>query len=73
MGLGLVRCQILVGQSKKDKVVNPVGIQSGTYRVVRGGHFDDEEVNVHTSARSAANPSKGYKTVGVRLCRSIVE
>ena len=62
-----------VGQSKKDKVINPVGAQIGTYRVVRGGHFDDEEVNVHTSARSAANPSKGYNAIGIRLCRSIVE
>ena len=31
------------------------------------GHFDDEEVNVHTSARSAANPSKGYKTTSRQL------
>jgi formylglycine-generating enzyme len=60
-----------VSQSKKEKVVNPLGSESSKYKVLRGGHFRDEEVNVHTSARNAAQPNKTYETVGFRLCRSI--
>ena len=60
-------------QSKKDKVLDPTGASGNKYKIVRGGHFADEEVNIHTSARSAAKPNKGNKHIGIRLCRSILE
>ena len=62
--------RFFVGQSKKEQVVNPMGSNKTRYKVVRGGHFRDEQVNIHTSARSASQPRNKYDTIGFRLCRS---
>jgi formylglycine-generating enzyme required for sulfatase activity len=46
---------------------NPQGPSFGTYRVVRGGCWEDREQNLRTAARSWFGPNNRYFGVGLRL------
>jgi formylglycine-generating enzyme required for sulfatase activity len=49
---------------------NPKGPEKGAYRVVRGGSFFVDPVNLRTYARSAAWPSfKAHRMIGFRAAR----
>jgi sulfatase modifying factor 1 len=49
---------------------NPKGPEKGAYRVVRGGSFFVDPVNLRTYARSAAWPSfKAHRMIGFRVAR----
>ncbi len=51
---------------KKD----PKGPETGTYRVVRGGSFFTEPIEIRSAARSAAWPSvQSHRMLGFRLAR----
>jgi formylglycine-generating enzyme required for sulfatase activity len=49
---------------------NPRGPASGAYRVVRGGSFFVEPVELRSAARSAAWPSfQAHRMIGFRVLR----
>jgi formylglycine-generating enzyme required for sulfatase activity len=49
---------------------NPKGPETGAYRVVRGGTFFVEAIDLRTAARSAAWPSfQAHRMIGFRLVR----
>jgi formylglycine-generating enzyme required for sulfatase activity len=50
---------------------NPKGPSNGSYRVLRGGSFFVDPLDLRTYARTAAWPSfQGYRMVGFRLARN---
>ena len=49
---------------------NPPGPATGTYRVIRGGGWsDDDERNLMNHFRNFADPSKGASTIGFRCAK----
>jgi formylglycine-generating enzyme required for sulfatase activity len=50
-------------------VTDPSGPTSGNSRVVRGGGFDDEALDLRASYRDLGDPSLGYYYVGVRCVK----
>ena len=61
-------------QTLKDKygdapAINPKGPGSGTYRVVRGGSWDNYLNDCRVSDRIGNLPSSRYVNIGFRLCR----
>ena len=49
---------------------NPLGPVSGTYRVLRGGSWQNADANVRSSRRSAGVPSYAADTDGFRVARN---
>ena len=50
-------------------VINPIGADSGDYRVLRGGSWNYRERDCRSAYRYDFSPSAGYGYVGFRLCR----
>jgi formylglycine-generating enzyme required for sulfatase activity len=48
---------------------NPTGPGSGTYRVLRGGGWNNYAVDLRCSSRNYGRPSDRYNIVGFRLCQ----
>jgi formylglycine-generating enzyme required for sulfatase activity len=48
---------------------NPKGPSSGQYRVVRGGSWVDEPVNVRSAVRGRFSPSDRYDSIGFRCAQ----
>ena len=46
--------------------VDPTGPLSGSYRVLRGGSFDDDGGSLRASSRSSSYPDDGHSTIGFR-------
>lgn len=53
---------------KGDSVRNPLGPQSGTRRIVRGGDFADPQRDVRCAARGRLSPDYHGIRVGFRVC-----
>ena len=53
-------------QTPADGWVDPEGPLSGSYRVLRGGSFDDDADVLRTSSRSNSFPDDGGATIGFR-------
>ncbi len=49
---------------------DPVGPGSGSYRVLRGGSWDDDAVYLRCARRNCDIPSFRFFTLGFRLCRT---
>lgn len=49
---------------------DPFGPKSGSYRVVRGGSWDDVAVNCRSADRSGDGPGRRYGDLGFRLSRT---
>ena len=60
------------GPYPHESVVDPIGPESGSNRVVRGGSFSDSGPYSSVAHRDEANPAKSYKDVGFRIARSSV-
>jgi len=49
---------------------NPLGSDSGTHRIVRGGYFNDvNPINLRSARRLGAEPDKGGSYIGFRVVR----
>ena len=51
--------------------LNPWGPDSGEYRVLRGGAWEDKQSNVRSANRSWTGPETFYNSVGFRCARGI--
>lgn len=61
-------CQDWYGRFSSDAQTNPQGPASGTYRVIRGGSWDDHAENCHVSYRNGLEPDAANNDLGLRLC-----
>ncbi|MBK8969051.1 MAG: formylglycine-generating enzyme family protein [Lewinellaceae bacterium] len=52
-----------------DSQTNPTGPSSGSFRVIRGGSWDDYARNCSVASRSFKAPGDSYNYVGFRLAR----
>ena len=52
---------------------DPTGPESGTLRVLRGTHKDQSFTSARLSCRGVSRPTGCGDTLGMRLCRSILE
>ena len=56
---------------EKGYYENPVGPETGTARVYRGGSKSDSISSVNLMSRNSAAPEKKYFNLGIRLCRNL--
>jgi formylglycine-generating enzyme required for sulfatase activity len=66
-------CQDWYGEYPSDVAVDPVGPKRGSYRVIRGGGWDDSAANCRAADRDGSVPAFRNISLGVRLCLSSVE
>ena len=52
---------------RTDNSRDPVGPDSGQYRVLRGGSFNNNEDNVRCAARNRNNPNNRNNNIGFRI------
>ena len=50
---------------------NPTGADHGDYKVVRGGSWEDGDLDIKTTARSFHAPEKGSPTIGFRCAKDL--
>jgi formylglycine-generating enzyme required for sulfatase activity len=50
---------------------NPLGPESGQYRVLRGGSWLDDDSNVRSASRNWSDPSNADGSIGFRCARSL--
>ncbi len=62
-------CHDWYGYYPKEKVVDPVGVKSGSYRIIRGGCWDYEMGKKWLTFRGSSLPSYG-SNIGLRLVRT---
>ena len=60
-------CSDWIATYPSGKTVAPQGPDSGSQRVVRGGHAGGNEWSLHTSSRSHQSPDESSQYVGLRL------
>ena len=60
-------CNDWYGNYSNSAVTNPQGPATGSYRVFRGGSWDNYGSNGRVSYRNSGNPSGSYITFGIRL------
>ena len=54
-----------------SKAIDPIGSVAGSSRVLRGGYWSNNPINISTSFRSHnSSPSERARGYGFRLCRS---
>ena len=63
-------CEDWYGDYPAGAVTDPKGPEIGTYRVVRGGSFNNYESDARSSARLNLTPSIRYNDLGLRLART---
>ena len=62
-------CWDWAGDYPSGAQTDPVGASSGSYRVVRGGHWYDSAVVARSAFRNGSTPSNGEFNIGFRLVR----
>ena len=65
-------CWDWYGTYDTESPTDPHGASSGTFRVVRGGSWDDPASNCRVAVRNPLNPGNAYDTFGFRVVRSSV-
>jgi len=60
------------GAYDTDVVTDPIGTQTGTLRVYRGGGWNDFAKNMRSAYRATLAENKGSFNIGIRLVRGIV-
>jgi len=60
-------CQDWFGSYSSNPQTNPTGASSGSYRVMRGGSWDDVVVCCRVSSRYIATPMYRCDHLGLRL------
>ena len=63
-------CEDWYGDYPAGAVTDPKGPEIGTYRVVRGGSFNNYESDARSSTRLNLTPSIRYNDLGFRLART---
>jgi formylglycine-generating enzyme required for sulfatase activity len=53
--------------------VDPAGLESGTYRAVRGGSWNDSARRLRAADGAGADPGSTYAFLGLRLARTVPE
>ncbi|HOC99217.1 MAG TPA: formylglycine-generating enzyme family protein, partial [Myxococcota bacterium] len=56
------------GYSSKAQT-NPTGPSSGTYRVIRGGAWNNDSFNLRINKRESVHPGRKSNAVGIRVVR----
>lgn len=59
-----------IGNSGGKSVLNPLGAETGVYRVNRGGGFNDFGKHLRSAYRSASNPLTKDRNLGFRIARN---
>jgi sulfatase modifying factor 1 len=57
-------------KNRKDGVKDPQGIQTGTYRVLRGASFGNFRYYARCASRGVNLPLLRYDRIGFRVCAS---
>ena len=60
-------CQDRFGNYGKEDEINPIGSNTGSNRVLRGGSYGDKEEICTVTARIGIAPSSNFRNVGFRL------
>jgi formylglycine-generating enzyme required for sulfatase activity len=63
-------CQDLYGDYPKNDVTDPQGPEKGTFRVIRGGSWDNAPVHCRSAVRFRPEPGSRSFIYGFRLCFS---
>jgi formylglycine-generating enzyme required for sulfatase activity len=63
-------CRDWYGSDYTDDKQDPMGPPSGTYRVLRGGAWNQDETALRATARQSGRPETGLVTAGFRLVSS---
>ena len=61
------------GDYPTEPVVDPIGTQNGTSRILRGGSWDSEPVICRSAARFAESPDFAYMDMGFRVVLEAAE
>ncbi len=61
------------GEYNTTAVTNPAGPDTGSYKVARGGAWNDFPKHIRSAYRSANAPDVGTYGIGIRLARGAVE
>jgi len=61
------------GTYKTAAAINPAGPDTGSYKVARGGAWNDFPKHIRSAYRSANAPDVGTYGIGIRLARGAVE
>lgn len=61
-------CQDWYGDDPKNDAIDPQGPNTGEYRVLRGGSWDDYAERCRSAHRAFAEPGRRLSEVGIRLC-----
>ncbi|MDD6900411.1 MAG: SUMF1/EgtB/PvdO family nonheme iron enzyme [bacterium] len=69
-GNALEWCSDWFGSYSSDSQSNPIGPDSGSYRVCRGGSYGDDAKYCRVSYRDLYNPASNSFHLGLRLCLS---
>jgi hypothetical protein len=59
------------GHNYDGRPRNPTGPDSGHYKVVRGGSWEDNAIDVASTSRSFHTPERGSPTIGFRCARDL--
>jgi formylglycine-generating enzyme required for sulfatase activity len=62
-------CWDWYGEYGAENLTDPAGLETGTYRVTRGGGWNDFPKHARSAYRSASPPGNGVFNIGFRLAR----
>lgn len=62
-------CFDIYGEYDLQNTENPTGAQQGSFRVVRGGGWNDFAKSMRSAYRAALDPSLASYSIGFRLAR----
>ncbi|MDY0151532.1 MAG: SUMF1/EgtB/PvdO family nonheme iron enzyme [Candidatus Cloacimonas sp.] len=54
-----------------DNQINPIGAETGSNRIVRGGSYNNTPLQCTTEHREGLSPSSRTNSIGFRVCRQI--
>ncbi|MDR2684874.1 MAG: SUMF1/EgtB/PvdO family nonheme iron enzyme, partial [Prevotellaceae bacterium] len=60
------------GSYVNGSVTDPAGVAAGSYRVLRGGHWNGSAVNCRVSYRNDYSPYNYNSTIGFRVVVSFL-
>ena len=63
-------CWDWYGDYSSEAQTNPVGASSGSYRMKRGGYWDDAAANARSVSRSSNDPNLRHNGLGFRVARN---
>ena len=64
-------CQDLYGPYQLSTVPDPCGADTGSFRIVRGGSYDEAKANCHLSVRRWYEPETSVGYIGLRVALSL--